>query len=97
LQFVEHLRGLDLAEKTLRKHIENCWCIGYLECGYGYWDEFDPKEVFCGPHVSRDLEFRWKFTDSDYAVKSYRSTWRKLCEYTKVSGKTGGGKAGSSE
>lgn len=96
-RFMDHLQGLNLSQMTLRKHIDNCWCIGYLECCYGYSDEFDPEAVFYGPDAPRDLAFRRKFTDSDYAVKSYRSTWRKLYAYTKASKNTGGGKAGSSE
>ena len=83
LQFIDHLHGLDISEKTRRKHMDNCWYIGYLECNFGYRDEFVPGEVFCIPEAPYDYEFRRKFFSSKSAVTSYRSTWRKLYAYTR--------------
>ena len=70
----------------MRQHTGNCWCIGYLECGYGYKDEFAPGAVFSGPDAWYEYEFKRKVSDSKYALKSYRSTWRKLYKYTKALG-----------
>ena len=39
-QFIDHLHEQGLSEKTVRQHTSNCWCIGILECQYGYKDEF---------------------------------------------------------
>lgn len=84
--FIDFLRKQGLSERSLRKHIDNCWCIGYLECAFGYYDDFTPGNVFCGPESGNDYEFKRKFRDSDYAVNSYRATWRKLYSYTKALG-----------
>lgn len=86
MEFIDHLQGLDISEKTKRKHIDNCWYIGYLECNFGYQDEFNPGEVFCIPEAPYDYEFKRKFFSSKSAVTSYRSTWRKLYSYTKAMG-----------
>ena len=81
-QFIDYLDEQGLSEKTVRKHTDNCWCIGILECQYGYKDEFSPDAVFDSPYASYEYEFRRKMSDSKYAMNSYRSTWRKLYKYT---------------
>ncbi|MFH1117873.1 MAG: hypothetical protein V1792_28465 [Pseudomonadota bacterium] len=85
-QFMDYLRAEGLSERTTSKHIDNCWCIGYLECNFGYLDVFEPREVFSHPAANHDDEFKRKFSRSNTAVSSYRATWRKLCEYTKALG-----------
>jgi hypothetical protein len=87
-EFMNHLRKQKMSERALRKHIDNCWSIGYLECGYGYHDDFAPDEVFGYEKPSFEFEFRRKFRDSDYAVKSFRATWTKIHSYTKSLGHT---------
>jgi hypothetical protein len=96
-EFMDHFRTQRHSEKTLRKHIDNCWCIGYLECAFGYKDYFGPGEVFCSPDPAYDDEFRRKFHDSRYAVESYRATWRKLYSYTKALGYLETGQGNSQE
>lgn len=78
-QFLDHLDDSNLSEQTMRKHESNCWCIGWLECGYGYHDSFSPVIFLSGP--SYEYEFRRKVSDSQYALNSYRATWRKLERY----------------
>ena len=85
-QFIDYLYDQGLSEKTVRQHMGNCWCIGYLECGYGYKDEFASGAVFSGPDARYEYEFKRKVRDSKYAINSYRSTWRKLYKYTKALG-----------
>ncbi len=85
-QFVDYLYEQGLSEKTVRKHRSNCWCIGILECQYGYKDEFSPGAVFRSPYAWYESEFKRKVRDSKYAINSYRSTWRKLYNYTKALG-----------
>ncbi|MFH1115481.1 MAG: hypothetical protein V1792_16355, partial [Pseudomonadota bacterium] len=85
-EFIDHLRKQDFSERTVCKHMDNCWCIGYLECAFGYNDDFVPGEVFCGPESGHEYDFKRKFHESEYAVKSFRATWRKLYSYTKALG-----------
>ncbi len=85
-RFIDYLDEQGLSAKTVRKHTDNCWCIGILECQYGYKDEFSPDAVFDSPHASYEYEFRRKMSDSKYAMNSYRSTWRKLYKYTESLG-----------
>lgn len=82
-QFIDHLSEKGLSEKTVQQHTNNCWCIGILECQYGYKDEFFPGVVFRSPEAWYEYEFKWKMSDSKYAINSYRATWRKLHKYTK--------------
>lgn len=86
LEFMDHLHDQDMSEKIRRKHIDNCWYIGYLECNFGYRDEFIPQEVFGSPDAPYDYEFKRKCLSSKSALASYRSTWRKLYSYTKARG-----------
>lgn len=78
-QFLDHLDDSNLSKETIRKHESNCWCIGWLECGYGYHDSFSPAIFLGGP--SYEYEFERKVSDSKYALNSYRATWRKLERY----------------
>lgn len=85
-QFIDQLKTQGLSEKTIRKHTDNCWCLGSLETQYGHRGEFSPAEIFCSPEALYEVYFMHKISDSEYAVKSYRSTWRKLYKYTKALG-----------
>jgi hypothetical protein len=83
-QFMDYLETTGLSERTVRKHINNCWVIGWLECGYGYHDTFSP-EIFLG-EPSFTIEFKRKVSDSKYAIASYKTTWRKLARYVRSLG-----------
>jgi hypothetical protein len=85
-QFIDHLSKQGLSEKTVRQHNGNCWCIGILECQYGYRDEFFPGVIFSSPDACYEHQFERKMSDSQYAVNAYRATWRKLYKYTKELG-----------
>jgi len=84
--FIDYLEQQGLKDKTIRKHLDNCWSIGILECSYGYRDVFSPGEVFYSPEAAYEYEFKRKHSDSKYAVSSYRATWKKLYKYTKTMG-----------
>ncbi|HEY73191.1 MAG TPA: hypothetical protein G4N99_07955 [Thermoflexia bacterium] len=81
-EFMDYLETTGLSEQTIRKHESNCWVIGLLECQYGYHDTFSP-EIFSG-EPSFLYEFKRKFSDSKYAVASYKATWRKLARYIRA-------------
>ncbi|CAB1080861.1 hypothetical protein D1AOALGA4SA_8530 [Olavius algarvensis Delta 1 endosymbiont] len=83
-QFIDRLYEQGLKTKTVRKHIDNCWAIGFLECGYGYKDVFSPDNVFNSPDARYEHEYKRKFSDSKYALSAYRATWKKLYKYAKV-------------
>ena len=85
-QFINSLTAQELSAKTINKHCDNCWCIGWLECGYGYRDIFTPGEVFASSYADYEYEFQRKVSNSAYAIKAYRTTWRKLYKYTKALG-----------
>ena len=85
-EFIDHLYEQGLTDKTVRKHLDNCWSIGILECGYGYRDVFLPGDVFNSPEPDYEHEYKRKFCDSKYALSSYRATWKKLYKYTKALG-----------
>lgn len=85
-QFVDSLSAQGLSAKTVNKHCDNCWCIGLLECQYGYRDTFTPGVVFASPGAGYAYEFQRKMSDSAYAIQSYRATWRKLHTYTQAVG-----------
>jgi hypothetical protein len=84
-QFIDYLEKQGFTERTIRKHADNCWSIGKLECDYGYHKKFSP-EIFYGDEPSYLFEFKRKFSDSKYAVSSYKTTWRKLVRYVKSLG-----------
>jgi hypothetical protein len=77
--FLDDLESTGLSRATMRKHESNCWCIGWLECSYGYHDTFIPTIFQGGPFFIS--EFKRKVSDSKYALVSYRSTWCKLEKY----------------
>jgi len=83
-QFMDHLATTGLSRRTMRKHESNCWCIGWLECSYGYHDTFSPQIFLGGPSFL--YEFERKVSDSKYAVASYKATWRKLARYVRSLG-----------
>ncbi len=78
-QFIDSLEQDGLSERTIRKHLDNCWSIGKLECDYGDRDSFSPDIFSCEPSYLH--EFKRKHSDSSYAVNSYKVTWRKLRKY----------------
>lgn len=78
-QFIDYLETMGLSERTIRRHSSNCWSIGWLECSYGYHDTFSPA-IFLGEPWFL-IEFKRKVSDSQYAVSSYKATWRKLARY----------------
>lgn len=77
--FIDSLERDGLSERTIQKHLDNCWAIGKLECDYGYHDTFSPRLFVCEPAYLYD--FKRKHSDSTYAVNSYKTTWRKLRKY----------------
>lgn len=81
-EFLEDLKSQNLSEKTIRNHRNNCSCIGSFQCGYGYFDQpFKPNEVFFSPEADYEYEFKRKISDSEYALSSYRATWKKIHKY----------------
>jgi hypothetical protein len=78
-KFLDYLETTGLSRPTMRKHESNCWCIGWLECSYGYHETFTPAIFLGGPFF--ESEFKRKVSDSKYAVDSYGATWRKLEKY----------------
>lgn len=80
-KFLDDLEASGLTRRTLLKHKENCWCIGKLECDYGYRNTFAPDIFLTGPAYL--YEFKRKMSDSKYAVASYQATWRKLERYVR--------------
>ena len=84
-EFIDELYDRGLSKKTVLKHCDNCWAIGYLECHYGYATDrgFNPARVFCSDEADNEYEFGRKFSDTNYALTSYRATWRKIYKYTK--------------
>ena len=70
----------------MRKHIDNCWCIGILECQYGYQNSFSPTIFTFLGEPSYIYEFKRKMSDSEYAVRSYKATCRKLDRYVRSLG-----------
>ena len=83
-QFMDYLETTGLSERTIRKHIDNCWVIGWLECDYGYHRTFSPA-IFAG-EPSFIYEFKRKVGYSKRAVDSYKATWRKLARYVRSLG-----------
>jgi hypothetical protein len=81
--FIDSLEHAKLSRATVRKHLDNCWAIGFLECQYGYHKKFSIERFQYGDAM-HEYEFGRKFSDSDYAMKSYASTWRKLAQFVKT-------------
>ena len=65
--FIDGLYDLGLNRKTVLKHVDNCWAIGYLECTYGRAgrSNFDPARAFYSEEAGYEYEFRRKFSDSN--------------------------------
>jgi len=84
LGFIDHLKATGLSRRTIRKHTDNCWCIGKFVYDYGYHDAFSPTIFLAGAaYVS---EFKRQASDSEYAVSSYLVTCRKLKQYVRALG-----------
>jgi hypothetical protein len=83
--FLDELKASGLSPKTLRKHRDNCWLIGSFECrsGWDYEERFAPEDLFELPEPAHEAEFVRKVSDSESALESYRSTWRKLYRYAR--------------
>ena len=81
LQFLDSLEATGLSAQTLKKHRDNCWCIGLLHCSYWFRGVFSPSMFLYAP--SYVDEFKRKMSDSGYAVASYQATWRKLGRYVR--------------
>lgn len=79
--FIKYLEAQDLSEKTKQNHINNVSLIGMFEISYGFNEEFEPSNLEDGPLFT--YEFERKVNDSDYAIQSYNSTWRKLDTFIK--------------
>ena len=86
-EFIDSLVDTGLSQRTIAKHIDNCWSIGILECLYGYHDTFSP-DIFLDEEPSHLYEFKRRYSDSKYAIASYRATCRKLAKYVKSLGYT---------
>ena len=81
--FIDSLEDAQLSRATVRKHRDNCWAIGFLECQYGFRDKFS-IHLFQHVDAPHKYEFSRKFSDSDYAKQSYSSTWRKLARFVRT-------------
>ena len=80
--FIDDLiENANLSERTIQKHIDNCWAIGNLTASYGSYDTFSPKIFLSGP--SYLYEFKRKYSGSKSALSSYQATWRKLEKYAR--------------
>ena len=87
-QFIADLERQGLSDKTVRKHTDNCWHIGILECNYSYRKKFSAGDVFYSPEADYEYEFKRKMSDSTYTINSYKSTWKKVYQYAKSLGLT---------
>lgn len=79
LDFIDDLYKSNLSESTFRKHCSNIQLIGWLECDYGYHDLFSPEIFKSSPFFM--YEFERKVNDSNYAIKFYKATCKKLSKY----------------
>ncbi len=86
LVFLDDLETSGLSRATLTKHRDNCWLIGTFECKCGGYGKFLVGRVFDIPEAAHELEFARKVSDSEYALQSYRSTWRKIHKYARRRG-----------
>ena len=86
--FLDALEAQGLSRKKVRMHTDNCWALGSFQCQYGHDRRFIAGKVFSSPEAAFGYESRRKVSDSDYAMQSYHSTWRKLYKYTKSLGLT---------
>jgi hypothetical protein len=80
--FISHLKDSKLSKRTEKNHIENTYIIGEFEARYGFRDNiFSYEDLAEGPQY--EFEFDRKISDSETALKSYESTWRKLGKFIK--------------
>ncbi len=78
----DFLDSLDnLSEQTISKHKKNCWYIGWLACHHAKDKNFSPKMFLGAPRFEK--EFKRKVSNSEAALKSYQTTWRKLEKYAR--------------
>lgn len=82
-QFIDAVEEEGLSTQTIKKHRDNCWSIGKLECDYGSHEMFSPTIFLCEPSFLS--EFRREYNDSLYAINSYKTTWRKLRKFVQLS------------
>jgi len=78
-EFLDDMDAEDISDRTYNKHVDNCWLIGKFTCDYGYYETFSPR-IFQG-EPSYLVEFRRKVSEAPSAIKSYKTTWRKLARY----------------
>ncbi|MCE7869778.1 hypothetical protein DYH09_05295 [bacterium CPR1] len=76
-----HLRESGSSERTLRQHRSNLWLIGKFECDYADDGPFGPERFPDAPQWRS--EFRRKVSGSEWAWRSYCSTWRLLERYSR--------------
>jgi hypothetical protein len=80
--FIAYLKDSNLSKRNEKNHIENTYIIGDFEARYGYRDNiFSYEDLAEGPDY--ELEFERKISDSETALKSFESTWRKLGKFIK--------------
>jgi hypothetical protein len=78
-QFLIWLEDEGLSAKTVRAHNSNCWLICKFLIDYEEPKDLNAERFEGGaPYL---YEFKRKVSDSDYAVKSYVRTWKKLCKF----------------
>lgn len=79
--FKVHLAEQQLSASTLRKHDGNIQLIAHFNAHYDVADQFELKDFSNGPY--HEYRFIRMVSDSEYALKSYLSTWNKLNKYIK--------------
>ena len=80
--FIYSLEDAELSRPTVIRHLDNCWAIGYLMSQYGYYKNYSSMlSSLEDGEPSFEYEYQRKFSDSNYARKSYASTWRKLAKF----------------
>ncbi len=83
LQFIDHLHSSGLSDETIRKHEGNSYLIGAFECDYGYHDDAFTPAIFLSGGPAFLYEFKRKVSASQYAIESYKATWRKIEKYAR--------------
>lgn len=80
-EFMDYLKNeKKLAERTLKRHKDNCWAIGVLISQYDYMDETFSPNVFRYPPY-HEFTYARKHLASESGIKSYAATCRKLEKY----------------
>jgi hypothetical protein len=81
-EFIDSLEDAELSRPTVLRHLDNCWAIGFLMIQYGYYKDFPSMmNSLEDGQPCYEYEYQRKFWDSDYAKKSYASTWRKIAKF----------------